>query len=184
MRIRWSETAPATGTPATVSADALPTWQINGVVWTQVMIGNIVYAGGEFTAARPAGAAAGASQTSRRNLLAYDITTGKLVTSFVPGAFNGAVRALAVSPDKKTLYVGGAFSKVGSSTRGYFAALDPRTGGLRGMAPKFNTRVNAISATSAAVYVGGWFTSVSGQARGRLAAVSAASPTFRVIGPI
>ena len=162
-------------TTAQVTADALPTVQINGVVWTQVMIGNIVYAGGDFTAARPAGAAPGTNQTARRNLLAYDITTGKLVSGFVPGAFNGQVRALAVSTDKKTLYVGGAFTKIGTSTRTFFAALDPRTGALRSMAPRFNTRVNAIAATGKAVYVGGWFTSVNGHSRTRLAALSASN---------
>ena len=156
-----------------VTADALPTVQINGVVWTQVMIGNIVYAGGEFTAARPAGAKPGTSQTARKNLLAYDITTGKLVTSFAPKAFNGSVLALAVSSDKKTVYVGGAFTKVGTSTRSYFAALDAKTGALRSQAPKFNTRVNALAVTSKTVYAGGWFTSVNGTARARLAAVNA-----------
>ena len=55
-----ADTAPwAPGEPATVSADALPTVQINGVVWDQVIIGNRVYATGSFTQARPAGAAAG-----------------------------------------------------------------------------------------------------------------------------
>src|SRR5687768_6610035 len=57
-----ADTAPPTGTPATVSADVLPTVQINGVVWAQVIVGNTVYATGEFTRARPAGAAAGTNQ--------------------------------------------------------------------------------------------------------------------------
>ena len=37
--------------PETVSAAALPTVQINGVVWAQVIVGNRVYATGEFTQA-------------------------------------------------------------------------------------------------------------------------------------
>ena len=48
---------PAPNTPATVSTDPLPTVQVDGVVWTQVVIGNTVYAGGSFATARPAGAA-------------------------------------------------------------------------------------------------------------------------------
>src|SRR5829696_10050796 len=59
--------------PVTVAADALPTVQVNGVVWAQVVVGNTVYAAGSFTAARPAGAAAGTNETPRANLLAYDI---------------------------------------------------------------------------------------------------------------
>ena len=42
------------GEPVTVSADPLPTVQINGVVWQQVIIGNTVYAAGRFSTARPA----------------------------------------------------------------------------------------------------------------------------------
>src|SRR3954447_5261668 len=70
--------------PTTVSADPLPTVQIDGVVWSQVVIGKPVYAGGKFTTARPAGAAPGVGTTTRNNLLAYDIRTGQLVTSFAP----------------------------------------------------------------------------------------------------
>ena len=44
-------------TPVTVAADPLPTVQIDGVAWTQRVIGNTVYVGGRFTTARPAGAA-------------------------------------------------------------------------------------------------------------------------------
>jgi hypothetical protein len=65
-------------TPATVSADALPTVQINGVVWQQVVVGNTVYAAGDFTTAPPAGAAAGTNTATRSNILAYDVRTGAL----------------------------------------------------------------------------------------------------------
>jgi hypothetical protein len=54
----------STKLPATVSSDALPTAQINGVVWTQVIVGKTVYVGGEFTTARPAGALPGKSTSS------------------------------------------------------------------------------------------------------------------------
>ena len=54
-----ADTVPAAGTPATVSADGLPTWQVNGVVWSQAVAKNVVFAGGKFTAARPPGVAVG-----------------------------------------------------------------------------------------------------------------------------
>ena len=45
-----ADTAPVPPvTTPTVSADALPTVQINGVVWDQVVVGNRVYVTGEFT---------------------------------------------------------------------------------------------------------------------------------------
>ena len=47
---------PVPGTQETMAADALPTVQINGVVWAQAIVGNTVYVGGEFTTAQPAGA--------------------------------------------------------------------------------------------------------------------------------
>ncbi|MFT3970676.1 MAG: hypothetical protein QM695_10465 [Micropruina sp.] len=166
-------------TSKTVTADALPTVQINGVVWTQVMIGNVVYAGGEFTAVRPAGATAGQHEMPRKNLLAYNITTGALVASFVPGAFNGAVRTLAVSPDKKTLYAGGDFTMVGTAARGHFVALNASTGVLRSLKPSFNSSVRALAANSKTVYVGGAFSVASGKARSRLAAVKASDGKLR-----
>lgn len=52
-----------------VTADPLPTTQINGVVWSQVTNGDTVYSGGQFTMARPAGARLGEQQTRRSNLL-------------------------------------------------------------------------------------------------------------------
>src|SRR4051812_50004100 len=39
-----ADTAPTGGLPATVTADALPTAQVDGVVWSQVIVGNTVYA--------------------------------------------------------------------------------------------------------------------------------------------
>ncbi|MFT4216791.1 MAG: hypothetical protein QM619_06340 [Micropruina sp.] len=158
-----------------VTADALPTVQIDGVVWTQVMIGNTVFAGGEFTAARPAGAPTGSQETPRGNLLAYDLTTGELKTTFAPGAFNGPVKALAVSADKKVLYVGGDFTMAGTTARGHFAALDPSTGALRTPKASFNGSVNALAVNSTTVFAGGTFTSAGGKKRTRLAAVNAGS---------
>ena len=63
-----------------MSAAALPTVQINGVVWAQLIVGNRVYATGQFSQARPAGAAPGTNETPRSNILAYDLTTGALIT--------------------------------------------------------------------------------------------------------
>ena len=67
-----------------VTADGLPTVQIDGVVWSVAVVGNTVYAGGSFANARPAGAAPGTSLTPRSNLLSFDLTTGNLNTSFAP----------------------------------------------------------------------------------------------------
>ncbi|SDS04635.1 hypothetical protein SAMN04488543_0968 [Friedmanniella luteola] len=157
---------------AVVTADGLPTVQVDGVVWTQVVVGGTVYAAGDFTTARPAGAAPKTSTTARRNLLAYNLSTGKLTTTFKPAALNGQVKALAVSGDRTTIFAGGDFTLVGSSKRLRFAAFDAKTGALRKAAPAFNTRVNALAVVGSNVYVGGWFTRVGTTARSRVAAVN------------
>jgi hypothetical protein len=170
---------PATG----VTADALPTVQINGVVWDQVIVGDVVYAGGQFTSARPAGAPAGTSESPRSNLLAYSLSTGQLITGFAP-SFNGVIKALAVSPDKTRLYVGGDFSVVDGKSRSRLAVFTITAGGtgalLAGFAPVFNTRVNALAVSNTAIYAGGWFTAVNSTPRSRLVAIS---PTTGAVLP-
>jgi hypothetical protein len=163
---------------AGATADALPTVQVNGIVWTQVVVGNVVYAGGRFSTARPAGAAPGRSAVRRSNLLAFDIRTGKLISSFAPSV-NGTVRALAASPDRKTLYVGGAFSAVNGKKRLRFAAVATGNGALRAPAPAFSNEVRAILATGSTVYVGGSFSKVGSTKRSRLAALSATTGKLR-----
>ena len=95
-----------------MTSDVLPTVQIDkGVVWSQAIVGNTVYAGGEFSNARPAGAAPGTNLIPRSNLLAYNLTTGKLISSFAP-SINGVVEVVRASPDGTRLYVGGSFNQL------------------------------------------------------------------------
>ena len=156
-------------TAANVTADALPTAQIDGVVWQQAMAGNIVFAGGSFQNARPAGAAPGTQQVPRTHLLAYDVRTGVL-TAFAP-VLNEQVKAVALSPDLSTLYVGGNFTTVNGVRRNRFAAFDVATGALKPIAPDVNYTVNAITATATRVYLGGAFSRVNDLTRSRLAAI-------------
>ena len=123
-----AEAAPATIQPQpnnSITADALPTVQINGVVWSTDVAGNKVYAGGSFTRARPAGAPAGTNETVRNNLLAFDITTGVMDTSFAPD-LNGQVLGVAVTPDKTRVYVVGDFTTANGQARRRVAALQHR----------------------------------------------------------
>ena len=79
-----ADTAPTDPSLETVSAARLPTVQINGVVWDTLIVGNRVFATGQFSQARPAGAAAGVNETPRSNILAFDLTSGNLITSWAP----------------------------------------------------------------------------------------------------
>lgn len=159
---------------AAVTADRLPTVQINGVVWSQAVVGNTVYAGGSFSQARPAGAAPGTNQTPRGNLLAFDITTGSLKTDFAP-TLNGQVRGVAASPDGSRIYVVGDFSVANGQSRPRLAAYSTATGQLiTSFAPVGVTAsARAVVATDTAVYVGGGFQGAGGTPRGNLAAFRA-----------
>jgi hypothetical protein len=176
-----ADTAPEVGTPATVAADRLPTWQINGVVWSQAIIGNTVYVTGSFTKARPPGVAAGgAGEIDALNIFAYDITTGNRVSSFVH-SLNGQGRTVTASPDGSRIYVGGDFTAVDGKSRGHVAAFTTATGLLdQSWAPSVNGTVQALAATASSVFIGGGgYSTVNGSSRQNLSAVSASSGSLR-----
>ena len=160
-------------TPRTAAARALPTTQINGVAWDQEVIGNKVYVAGEFTAARPAGAAPGTHEVSRSNLLAYDIRTGVLSTTWVPKV-NAEVNDIEASPDGSRLYIAGNFTTVNGETQRRIAALNPTTGALiKSFNPNPNGHVYAVAPTNTTVYFGGVFGTVRSLTRARFAAARA-----------
>jgi PKD repeat protein len=169
-----ADTSPDAGVPATVAADSLPVPQINGVVWAQVIVGNTVYVGGEFTKARPFGSAPGVNEVSRNNLLAYNLTTGEL-TGFNPN-LNSTVRALVAAKDGSRVYVGGNFTKAGTVTRYRLAAFTVSSGALvTSWAPQLNGRVAALGISGGSVFAGGTFTQASGQARTYMASFAIAN---------
>ncbi len=171
-----ADTAPTSSTdpktPVTVAGDSLPTVQVNGVVWQQLVVGTTVYAAGSFTSARPAGSAPGVNEVGRANLLAYDLVTGTLKTGFVAN-LNGQARSLAKSPDGSRIYVGGDFTTVNGITKSRVAALNPVTGAVLGdFTAAANARVGSIVTSSDKVYLGGYFTTLNGVPRNRVGAVT------------
>ena len=172
IRGRLIRTDPAT--PATVSADGLPTAQINGVVWSQTVVSDIVYAGGNFTSARPPGAAAGTSETPRSNLVAYNINTGEL-TVVRPGRQRaGALGRRLAGQDpalhRRHLHLGRRADPQPDRRlqRGHRAAD-------RDFAPPVNYDVYAVAATNSTVFAGGDFQGVGTKARGYLASFNASN---------
>ena len=169
-------TSPVVDRPATaVTSAPLPTVQIDsGVVWSQTMIGNTVYAVGKFTNTRPYGVTTqGTSLTARNNILAYDVTTGNLITAFNPN-LNGEAKTITLSPDKKRLYVGGLFTTVGGKAQAKIAAIDPTSGALiTTFKAALNGTVTGIAATDTTVYAGGSFNASGSTSRSRLAAFRA-----------
>src|SRR4051812_39303116 len=166
-----ADTQPDAGSPTTVSADALPTWQVNGVVWSQVTVGNIVYVTGSFTKARPPGTAPGnPAEIAAGNIFAFDIRTGNALSGF-SHSMNAQGMAITRSPDGTRVYVAGDFTTVDGLPRGHLAAFDTSTGRLvTGFAPSVGAQVRAVTASNSTVYFGGAFMAVNGQPRTRLGA--------------
>ena len=174
-----ADTAPLDPTnpasPPTVSADALPTTQIDGVAWAQVVVGDTVYVAGKFSTARPAGAAPGVNTVVRNNILAYNIKTGALITTFHP-SLNAQALGITASPDGSRVYVVGDFTSVDGA--GYYraAAFSTATGAIiPAFRPILESQGRAVVATNTAVYLGGTLSSVNGQARGYVAKINASN---------
>ncbi|MFD9453825.1 DNRLRE domain-containing protein [Streptomyces sp. NPDC059985] len=174
--------AAAVTPPVAFTADALPTWQPNGVVWALAEAGGTVFVGGTFSAVRPP-AGAGGSEKPVVNFAALDAATGAPTAcnlSFTVGSGTATVRALTVSPDKKTLYAGGYFGAVNGTPVSSMAAIDVATCTVKqSFRPAFAATVRAIAVTGDTVYAGGDFLTVAGQSRQRFAAVATADGALR-----
>jgi hypothetical protein len=151
--------APAAGQRHIVQSVTAAMATTNNKVDALAYARGVVYAGGLFTKMAYHG-----THYTRHYLGAVDRAKGK-PTSFRPNV-NGQVMSMAVSPDKKVLYIGGSFTKVGTATRVRVAAFWLSTGRLiRDFHPDVNSSVHAIAVTTTGVYLGGTFSKVNGQAR-------------------
>lgn len=164
-------------TPPTVTADALPTVQVDGVVWQQVVVGDIVYAAGNFRRARPAGSPPGSNTVVRNYALAYRLSTGVLINDWAP-SLNAQAVTIAASPDGKRIYIGGSFTTVDGATANRVAAINAvgevnQGKMITSFRPFVNSKVNAVVPTANVVYLGGWFSAVNSSARTKAGAVSA-----------
>jgi PKD repeat protein len=178
-----SASADTPGQPDTVTADVLPTWQINGVVWSQVVAGNTVYVTGSFTKARPPGVAVGGpGEIDANNVFAFDITTGNPVPNF-SHSFDGQGLVARATPDGKTVYFGGDFTAVDGQARAHVAAFDVATGAMLDWAPRTDGQVRGFAFAGDTVYVGGNFRSSGGQPRSELAAWSSTTKALTPWAP-
>ncbi|MCJ0875718.1 DNRLRE domain-containing protein [Streptomyces sp. AP-93] len=182
MGLGLVEEAAAITPPVAFTADELPTWQANGVVWALAEAGDKVFVGGTFSTVRPPDGAAGTEQEAV-NFATLDAATGAPAScklSFTVGSGTATVRALALSPDKATLYAGGYFGAVNGTAVSSLAAIDVATCTVKtDFRPAFAATVRALAVTGDTVYAGGDFLTVAGQPRERFAAVDAADGTLK-----
>lgn len=162
--------------PVAMTADELPTWQTNGVVWTSAQAGGVVFVGGTFSAIRPPGAAAGTDERPALNFASFDAATGAPADcrlDFTIGSGVAKVDALKVSPDGRTLYAAGSFGAVDGVGVSNVAAIDLATCTvLTSFRPVVTGPVHALDVTTDAVYLAGDFHTVEGEDRERFAAVT------------
>jgi trimeric autotransporter adhesin len=166
-----ASSAAATIAPAPASPWATP----NGRVLAVARVNGVVYIGGKFTKVTDSD---GTTVLTRNHLAAVSAADGH-VLPWNPSA-NNVVRALAVSTDGGTIYIGGSFTGLGGHPRSRLAAeaaIDPTStstsGTLRAWAPRADGSVYTIAQLGGRVYFGGTFMHVAGRGRPRLAAVSA-----------
>jgi trimeric autotransporter adhesin len=157
-------------------APASPWATTNGRVLTIARVNGVVYVGGKFTEVIDTNG----TVLARNHLAAISAADGH-VLPWNPGA-NNFVRALDVSIDGKTIYIGGDFTSLGGASRTRLAAeaaIAPTststTGTLRAWKPSADGSVYAITQIGGRVYLGGTFLRMSGHGRPRLAAVAASN---------
>ena len=113
-RQRLAALDPATG--------ALRSWspKVTAGVRTLVLHNGTVYAGGAFLQA---------NGVTRTRLAAFSASSGALDPDWKPQAHNGDVRALAIRADGSRIFIGGAFTRINStSDTSYVAAVSPTNG--------------------------------------------------------
>jgi len=129
-----------------------------GWVYSLVVSGDVVYAGGLFT---------NIGGQPRGYLAAVDKNTAA-ATPWNPNA-SAYVSAIAVAGG--LVYAAGDFTSIGGQARNRIAALDARTGAATAWDPDANRNVHALAVSDRAVYAAGQFTRIGGQDRNRIAAL-------------
>jgi outer membrane protein assembly factor BamB len=157
---------------AVVQKHVTPTWQTNGRVLAIAMVGDVAYIGGKFTSVRPAGDPAGTGEVARNHAAAIDLSTNTLLP-WNPNA-NGNVQTIVHSGS--TVYLGGAFTKVGGKGHHRLAAVDATSGAaIATWKPTANAQVATLTLADGVLYAGGQFTTLDGAAHTYLGALNAAT---------
>jgi hypothetical protein len=166
---------------AVVGAHPTPSYQTNGRVNEIVVSGSTVYIGGQFTSVRPAGDKAGTGEVARNHAAAFNITTGALLP-WNPNVTGSAVRAMAVNGS--TVFLGGSFSKVGTTGEKNLAAVNPTTGAvMTTWKATTNGQVNSMVLHNGTLYLGGNFTTINSSVRSYLGGVLSKDGTITSWAP-
>jgi hypothetical protein len=151
---------------------------VNGVGFATAVLGDVVYVGGTFTTVTTP---SGQTIAPRANLAAFDLRTGRLITTFRADT-NGAVRALV--SDGTSLYVGGSFTSIGGVSRSRLAKIDPTTGAVdTSFSANAGSHVYSLAIGGGRLAVAGSFSTIGGQTRTRAAVLNPANGAVTAFAP-
>jgi uncharacterized repeat protein (TIGR01451 family) len=125
--------------------------------------GSRLYVGGNFNTV---------NGKTQKKIAVFNTATGALIAwKPTAGWPNNVIRAIAVSPS--TIYIGGAFTKIGTSTVSRIAELNASDGSpVTGFTTTADNLVRALVLTPTRLYMGGNFATVNGTTQKSLTAVN------------
>ncbi|CUR54189.1 exported hypothetical protein [metagenome] len=145
----------------------VPGWGVDGRVYATVVVGDTVVVGGSFANA----VSTTGTLVVRKNLAAFSMTTGELLTTWNTKGAGSTVYALAT--DGTSVWVGGSFAKLGGATHTRLGKLNATTGVVdAGFTASADNTVRALALDGTSLYAGGNFLNVNGAARTRLVKVA------------
>jgi predicted small secreted protein len=152
------------------TSGSLLSWNPGANSWVHALaVGyGAVYAGGGFSKV---------GGVTRNHLAAISATSGGLL-SWNPDAEDDVYTLALGSVSSRMVYAGGAFTKVGTLTRNYLAAIDYSTGKvISSWNPGADNAVESFAFDSSGgnLYVGGAFETIGGVARDYIAALNAST---------
>ena len=149
---------------------------LDGSVKSIQQIGNMILIGGVFTKIQ---ASTGGPVLTRRNLAAFNATTGAISTTFVPEA-DAEVTTIIPAGDGTSVFVGGLFNTISGVSSPSLARINATTGAriTTFTAPAMTGRVRDLRLVGNRLWVAGYFTHVSGFAQAGLATLNATTGVF------
>src|SRR4051812_21880702 len=145
---------------------------LDGTVYSIAKVGNTIVVGGSFTQAQNFNTS---TTFTRNNLLAFDATTGRLLTTFAPDP-DGIVYKVLPAADGQSVYVAGAFNNAaGVAMPGHLFKMNVTTGALSTTftTPTISGEIRDLDLVGNHLFMGGKFTHIFGIAQRALGTVYA-----------
>ncbi|HSK34371.1 MAG TPA: PKD domain containing protein, partial [Propionicimonas sp.] len=145
---------------------------LDGTVNTIAKVGNTIVVGGQFSQAQNYNTS---TTLTRRNLLAFDATTGRILTTFAPDPL-GVVYKVLPAADGTSVYVAGGFgSAAGMTMPGRVFKVDVATGTVDTAftAPTISGDIRDLQVVGNRLFIAGKFTHINGIFQKALGSINA-----------